>query len=159
MAEDARLEAEQASRAKSSFLTTMSHELRTPLQRGGGLRGPAPDGRARGDHACAADDLERIKRSGQYLLGLINDVLNFAKLDAGQVEFRLDAVPASQLLEGLEDLIRPQMNDKGLVYHHGECERGGDGARRSGEGAADPAEPAHECGEVHGAGWRDLVVV
>jgi signal transduction histidine kinase len=121
IAENARREAEQANRAKSEFLTTMSHELRTPLNAVAGYSDLLLMG-VRGELTEAQrEDLERIKRSGQYLLGLINDVLNFAKLEAGQVEFRVDELPTSQLLEGLEDLIRPQMNAKGLLYHHGDC--------------------------------------
>jgi signal transduction histidine kinase len=121
IAEGARLEAEEASRAKSSFLTMMSHELRTPLNAVAGYSDLLLMG-VRGELTnIQRDDLERIKRSGQYLLGLINDVLNFAKLDSGQVEFRLDDVRVSQVLEGLEDLIRPQMNAKGLLYRDGGC--------------------------------------
>jgi PAS domain S-box-containing protein len=121
IAENARREAEQANRAKSEFLTTMSHELRTPLNAVAGYSDLLLMG-VRGDlNESQREDLERIKRSGQYLLGLINDVLNFAKLEAGQVEFRVDEIPMSQLLEGLEDLIRPQMNAKSLLYHHGDC--------------------------------------
>ena len=55
------------------------------------------------------------------LLGLINDVLNFAKLDAGQVEYRFEDVPVAPLMESLEELIRPQVDQKGLRYHHGMC--------------------------------------
>jgi PAS domain S-box-containing protein len=121
IAEDARHEAELANRAKSAFLTTMSHELRTPLNAVAGyadllllgVRGPLADGQR--------EDLERIKRSGQYLLGLINDVLNFAKLDTGQVEYRINTVPVGPLLEGLEELIRPQVDAKGVRYRHGPC--------------------------------------
>jgi PAS domain S-box-containing protein len=121
IAENARRDAEQANRAKSEFLTTMSHELRTPLNAVAGYSDLLLMG-VRGEITEAQrEDLERIKRSGQYLLGLINDVLNFAKLGAGQVEFRVDEIPMSQLLEGLEELIRPQMNAKGLLYHHGDC--------------------------------------
>jgi PAS domain S-box-containing protein len=121
IAENARRDAEHANRAKSEFLTTMSHELRTPLNAVAGYSDLLLMG-VRGEITEAQrEDLERIKRSGQYLLGLINDVLNFAKLEAGQVEFRVDEIPMSQLLEGLEDLIRPQMNAKGLLYHHGDC--------------------------------------
>jgi signal transduction histidine kinase len=121
IAENARREAEQANHAKSEFLTTMSHELRTPLNAVAGYADLLLMG-VRGELTEAQrEDLERIKRSGQYLLGLINDVLNFAKLDAGQVEFRVGEVAVSELLEGLEDLIRPQMNAKGLLYHHGSC--------------------------------------
>jgi PAS domain S-box-containing protein len=124
MAENARLEAETANQAKGSFLTMMSHELRTPLNAVAGysdlllmgVRGPIADGQR--------EDLERIKRSGQYLLGLINDVLNFAKLDAGQVEFRLEDVEVDPLLTSLDDLILPQMENKGLVYRHDGCPPG-----------------------------------
>jgi signal transduction histidine kinase len=66
-------------------------------------------------------DMERIKRSGQYLLGLINDVLNFAKLDAGQVEYRFEDVQVTPLLDGLEELIRPQVDAKELRYQHDVC--------------------------------------
>jgi PAS domain S-box-containing protein len=120
-AEDARVEAVTANQAKSAFLTTMSHELRTPLNAVAGysdllllgVRGPLAEGQRA--------DLERIKRSGQYLLGLINDVLNFAKLDAGQVEYRFEDVQVGPLMESLEELIRPQVDAKGLRYDHGNC--------------------------------------
>ena len=117
-AEQARVEAVTANQAKSAFLTTMSHELRTPLNAVAGyadlllmgVRGPLNEGQR--------TDLERIKRSGQYLLGLINDVLNFAKLDSGQVEYRFETVAVAPLLAGLEELIRPQVDAKGLHYEH-----------------------------------------
>ena len=121
-AENARVEAVTANQAKSAFLTTMSHELRTPLNAVAGysdlllmgVRGELTDGQR--------SDLERIKRSGQYLLGLINDVLNFAKLDAGQVQYRFEDVPVDRLLDSLEELIGPQVDARQLRYERGECE-------------------------------------
>ena len=120
-AEEARREAEEANRAKGEFLTMMSHELRTPLNAVTGysdllligVRGELTDGQRA--------DVQRIKRSGQYLLGLINDMLNFAKLEAGQVEFRLEDTAVLPLLEGLGELIMPQMLAKGLQYHYAGC--------------------------------------
>jgi signal transduction histidine kinase len=120
-AEEARREAEEANHAKSAFLTMMSHELRTPLNAVTGysdllligVRGDLTDGQR--------EDVQRIKRSGQYLLGLINDMLNFAKLEAGQVEFRLENVAVVPLLDGLEDLIMPQVQSKGLRYRFSGC--------------------------------------
>jgi signal transduction histidine kinase len=120
-AEEARREAEEANLAKSAFLTMMSHELRTPLNAVTGysdllligVRGELNDGQR--------EDVQRIKRSGQYLLGLINDMLNFAKLEAGQVEFNLEEVRLEPLLEGLEDLILPQVRAKGLHYDFSSC--------------------------------------
>jgi PAS domain S-box-containing protein len=120
-AEAARVEAVTANQAKGAFLTTMSHELRTPLNAVAGYADLLLLG-VRGELTDAQRvDVERIKRSGQYLLGLINDVLNFAKLDAGQVEYRFEDVPVAPLMEGLEELIRPQVDGKGLRYHHGTC--------------------------------------
>jgi PAS domain S-box-containing protein len=120
-AEEARREAEEANQAKSAFLTMMSHELRTPLNAVTGysdllligVRGALTEGQR--------EDVQRIKRSGQYLLGLINDMLNFAKLESGQVEFRLEDVEVKPLLEGLADLIMPQVQSKGLRYEYSGC--------------------------------------
>jgi PAS domain S-box-containing protein len=114
-------EAEEANRAKAEFLAGMSHELRTPLNAIAGyaqlllmeLRGPlTPEQRA---------DLERIQRSQGRLLALVNDVLNFAKLEAGRVSFDVQTLPANALFEDLESAMRPQMTAKSLSY---ECRLG-----------------------------------
>ena len=122
VAEEARHDAEEANQAKSSFLTMMSHELRTPLNAVTGYSDLLLLGVRGALSPSQREDVERIKRSGQYLLGLINDVLNFAKLDTGQVEFRIEEIAVKPVLDGLEDLIRPQVDAKGLLYHHKECE-------------------------------------
>jgi hypothetical protein len=120
----ARAEAEAANRAKFDFLTTMSHELRTPLNAIAGyvdlldleIRGPVtPEQR---------EDLARIRRSQTHLLGLINDVLNFARIETGHVNFALADVPLSDLLGGLEELVSPQLGVKGLSYEYGGCDSG-----------------------------------
>ncbi|HEU0054935.1 MAG TPA: PAS domain S-box protein [Longimicrobium sp.] len=112
----ARAEAEAANRAKFDFLTTMSHELRTPLNAIAGyvelleleIRGPLTD--------AQRQDLERIHRSQKHLLGLINDVLNFARIETGHVHFDVRDVPLHDALGEVEPLISPQVRSKGLAY-------------------------------------------
>jgi signal transduction histidine kinase len=112
----ARAEAEEANRAKSEFLATMSHELRTPLNAiagyaevlSMGLRGPLTD-----DQAV---DLARIQRSQRHLLGLINSVLGFARIEAGQEQFIAVDVPIAEAIRGVEALVYPQLRAKSLTY-------------------------------------------
>ena len=115
-AKRAREEAEAANRAKMQFLTSMSHELRTPLNAIAGyiqllelgVHGPVTEAQLRA--------LERTRRSQQHLLALINDVLNFAKLDAGRVEFRVVTVGVHDVMNTLEALVLPQLAAKQLHY-------------------------------------------
>ncbi len=107
---DARAEAEAANRAKAEFLSVMSHELRTPLNAIGGhvqlieleLHGPVS--------AAQRDALARIARSQHHLLMLVNDVLNLARLEAGQMEFAAEELDLSavvkEVVDGFEPLIR-----------------------------------------------------
>ncbi|MEO8337080.1 MAG: ATP-binding protein [bacterium] len=118
----ARNEADNANRAKADFLAIMSHELRTPLNAIGGyaqllslgVRGPTtPEQRS---------DLDRIQVNTRHLLGLINSILNFTKLETGAIQFRLANVNVSQMLLSLDALIGPQMRDKRLTFDVGVCE-------------------------------------
>jgi GAF domain-containing protein len=92
----ARLEAEAANRAKTEFLSAMSHELRTPLNAilgyadlmELGLRGPVT--------AQQLEDLGKIKRAQSHLLGIIDDILNFARVEAGRLEFENEPVEVSR---------------------------------------------------------------
>src|SRR5256714_268205 len=115
-------EALAASLAKSEFLASMSHELRTPLNAIGGYAQLLALGVRGSFNADQAQDVARIRRSQQHLLTLINDVLNFAKVDAGQAEYRLTAVPVDEALHDTETMIAPQIVAKGLRYSY----KGGD---------------------------------
>ena len=120
-AQEARDAAQQANRAKSDFLATMSHELRTPLNAIGGYADIMQLGIYGDVNDKQKDALRRIMRSQQVLLSLINDVLNFAKLDAGQVQFRITDVPLASALAGVEPLIAPQLDAKRLAYRVERC--------------------------------------
>jgi signal transduction histidine kinase/FixJ family two-component response regulator len=118
----ARAGAEAANKAKSQFLANMSHELRTPLNAIGGyadlllanIRGEITD--------AQRADLERIKRNQHHLLSLINDILNFAKIEAGRVAFDLQDVSMNETLGALEALVAPQLLQKQLKYEYRCCD-------------------------------------
>ena len=112
----ARTAAEEANKAKSQFLATMSHELRTPLNAIAGytqllelgLHGPVT--------GAQKEDLQRIDRSQRHLLSLINDILNFAKIEAGRVDVESSTVHVDTLLEGLKEFVEPQLREKQLEF-------------------------------------------
>ena len=114
--------AEDANRAKAEFLTTMSHELRTPLNAIDGyaellemgLRGPVTPEQEK--------DLARIRRSQRHLLALVNDVLNFARLEAGRIEWQITDVLLDDTLQSVEALLRPQLETKEIAYHRTGCD-------------------------------------
>ena len=118
----ARRDAESANAAKAIFLTTMSHELRTPLNAVSGyvdllemgVRGPVTEPQR--------EDLRRIRRASQHLLALINDILNYARLEAGKVELHLSTVTLGDALSEMEALVAPQLEVKGVAYEYRACD-------------------------------------
>lgn len=113
--------AEKASQAKARFLSTMSHEIRTPLQAISGF----VDIMAEGIHGPVSEsqleDLRHINTAIEYLLGLINEILNLARLEAGKIELRLTSVRATDALEVAESLVKHRMREAGLHYLFEEC--------------------------------------
>jgi signal transduction histidine kinase/DNA-binding NarL/FixJ family response regulator len=104
--------AESANRAKSIFLANMSHELRTPLNAIlGYTQLLARDPLATTDQREA---LETIGRSGEHLLGLINDVLTMSKIEAGRTNLEENAFDLHEQLKGLAEMFQMRANDKGL---------------------------------------------
>jgi PAS domain S-box-containing protein len=115
-AERARAAADEANQAKSAFLATMSHELRTPLNAIAGYAQLMEMGIHGEVTPAQREQLEKIRRNQTHLLGLINDVLNFARIEAGQVQFREEDVPVDETLAAVEALIEPQVAARGLAY-------------------------------------------
>jgi len=117
-------DAQAGNRAKSEFLATMSHELRTPLNAiagyaeliAMGVRGPVNDEQLR--------DLSRIRQNQQHLLEIINDILNFSRIEAGHVKYTITPVPVKDVLDRMEGMIEPQARARAIDY---ECENAADG--------------------------------
>jgi PAS domain S-box-containing protein len=117
-ADGARANAEAANKAKLDFLASMSHELRTPLNAIAGyvqlldmqVAGPVVDEQRR--------FLARIRRAQDLLLGRINDMLNFVKIDSGTLTYTLRPVALHDVLAGLDIMIHPQLTERGLSYHY-----------------------------------------
>jgi PAS domain S-box-containing protein len=100
-------EAEAANRTKSEFLAALSHELRTPLNAIGGyvdlmlegIRGPLTD--------AMRQDLDRIRRSQLHLLGIINDLLNFSRIEAGKLEYEIAPFRIVDVVDGVRGIVEP----------------------------------------------------
>ncbi|MGY2048408.1 ATP-binding response regulator [Methylobacterium sp. JK268] len=103
----ARSEAERANQVKSEFLANMSHELRTPLNAIIGYSQMLREDAADDGNAAAAADLTKIEGAGQHLLGLINDILDLSKIEAGKMELFFEEVEIPALLEDVRLLIEP----------------------------------------------------
>jgi PAS domain S-box-containing protein len=121
IAEEARATAEQAYRAKSEFLAVMSHELRTPLNAIGGYAELMELGIHGQVTPPQREALERIQRSQRMLLGLINQVLNYARVETGNVHYDVAPVLLGDALRSAEGLIAPQLRAKGLRLESREC--------------------------------------
>jgi signal transduction histidine kinase len=118
----ARRSAEEANRATSGLLSMMSHDLRTPIGSISGycdlltmgLRGPLND--------AQLADVQRMKTVAAYLLGLIEDVLNFARLRSGQIiDLDMKTIDTQTVLSQTEALIGPRMEQAGIEYRRDGC--------------------------------------
>jgi PAS domain S-box-containing protein len=118
----ARIAAEDANRVKSEFLAVMSHELRTPLNAIGGYAELMELGVQGPLSAEQRQSLDRIQRNQRHLLGLINQVLNYARIETGQMRYEMTEVPLDQILSTSEALIFPQLNAKGVRYAYTHCD-------------------------------------
>jgi PAS domain S-box-containing protein len=109
--ERARHEAETANRAKSAFLSRMSHELRTPLNAILGFGQLLQMDELSAEHS---DNVRQIVRAGRHLLDLINEVLDIARIEEGQLSLSIEAVNLRELIAECLELVRP-LAQQGLV--------------------------------------------
>ncbi|MBI3269489.1 MAG: PAS domain S-box protein [Planctomycetes bacterium] len=99
--------AEGANRTKSQFLANMSHELRTPLNAIIGYSEMLSEEAADAGQEAFVPDLKRIHAAGKHLLGLINDILDLSKVEAGKVELYLESFDVGTLVKDVVSTIRP----------------------------------------------------
>ncbi len=109
-----RREAERASNAKSEFLSSMSHDIRTPMNAIIGMTEIAT--KNMDDRQRLEDCLKKITLSSKYLLGLINDVLDMAKIESGKMTLNMNLMSLREMMDDIVSIIQPQVKAKGQFF-------------------------------------------
>ena len=122
LAEESRARADEANLAKSQFLAAMSHELRTPLNAIGGYTDLLAMGLSGPITPQQEEQLARIKRSQTHLLGIINDILNFSRIEAGQLVYNIEDVSMRAAIDAVTHMVMPQAVANGLRLDAEPCD-------------------------------------
>lgn len=112
--EEYRRKLEEASRAKTAFLSNMSHEIRTPMNAIIGLNSLALEDA--GLSQTTRDHLQKIGTSAHHLLGVINDILDISRIESGSMSLKNAKFPFAQELEQVNAIVTAQCRDKGIHY-------------------------------------------
>jgi signal transduction histidine kinase len=104
---------EEASRHKSTFLANMSHELRTPLNAIIGYSEMLQEEAEDLEADAFLPDLQKINGAGKHLLGLINDILDLSKIEAGRMELYLETFEVGRLVADVASIVRPLVEKNG----------------------------------------------
>ena len=113
-AEKAQKAAEQASIAKSEFLSRMSHEIRTPMN---GIIGMTEIARQNSNDSEKVDDcLKKVSLSSKHLMSLINDVLDMSKIESGKIQLKNELFDLRLFLENIENIYSVQAEEKGIDF-------------------------------------------
>lgn len=105
--------ADAISRAKTDFLSRMSHEIRTPMNAISGMTSIAKT--VLHDPQKAMECLNKIESANEYLLSLINDILDMSRIESGKIELNLEVVDLYEHIKNLENFMRPQVEEKELT--------------------------------------------
>src|SRR5262249_8984632 len=106
-------ELEIASRHKSQFLANMSHELRTPLNAIIGYSEMLQEEAEEIGEEAFIPDLQRVNAAGKHLLGLINDILDLSKIEAGRMDLDLEDFEVGRLVQDVQAIVRPLVEKNG----------------------------------------------
>lgn len=107
-------DAERANKAKTEFLSRMSHDIRTPMN---GIIGMTELAREEiNSKEAVLDYLNKIDNSSQFLLGLINDILDMSKIESGSISLKKEPYPLEELLKEMDTLIRPHCYSKEVQF-------------------------------------------
>jgi two-component system, NtrC family, sensor kinase len=104
---------EAASRHKSQFLANMSHELRTPLNAIIGYSEMLQEEAEDLDQETLIPDLQKVNAAGKHLLGLINDILDLSRIEAGRMDLYLETFDVGQLMSDVEGIVQPLLEKNG----------------------------------------------
>ena len=114
-------EVEGLSRAKSQFLASMSHELRTPLNAIGGYAELIEMGLGGSVTEQQREYLTRIRNSQQHLLRIINDLLNYSRIESGKLTYEQERVPLPAVIEAVTTMVGPHATGKTITMDTPPC--------------------------------------